>query len=212
MSVNWSQLTFPSQMFFWQDGYFAGMIRPRVASGQYISASIMPTSKKSLQNPHLMKGLGGFYMNRISTRSRPKWLDTKKSHAIQSCSPISGAVAICMAYIMGFDPIIIVGFDCNIGDYKYMEKHPQHGHFNKRAANVHAHTQVRLLKNFGAEMNIINCSETEAMTRYNFEKTIKSLDDPNKNRCQSIVKGIYVDQCKSNGVPFITQWLKKNPI
>ena len=77
-----------------------------------------------------------------------------------------------------------------------MKKHPHFGYFNKRAAIKHAHTQVRLLQTFGEEMNVINCSETKAIKRYNFDKVIDSLDSPNKNRCQSIVKDIYINQCK----------------
>jgi len=159
-----------------------------------------------------MQNIGGVYINRIPTRERPEWLETKKSDEVKACSPISGAIAMCMAYIMGFDPIIIVGFDCNVGDYKYMRKHPQFGYFNKRGANKHAETQVRLLKNFGNDLGIINCSETEAMPRYNFHKTIKQQSDANKNRCQSIVKDIYIDSCKENAVTYINQWKRKIPV
>jgi len=212
ISVNWSQILFPSQMYCWQDGSFISQSKSNLSRKQYISCSILPTSKKSLDNKHLMQGIGGIYVNRIPTRERPQWLESKKSDEVQSCSPISGAIAMCMAYIMGFDPIIIVGFDCNVGDYKYMKKHPQFGNFNKRAADKHAHTQVRLLKSIGPEMNVINCSKTEAMPRYDLHKTIKEQSDANKNRCQSILKGIYIDSCKDNAVASINQWNKKVPL
>lgn len=212
ISVNWSQLIFPSQMYVWQDGSFISQSKSILTKKQYISCSVMPTSTKYLENNHLIQGIGGIYVNRIPTRERPDWIETKKSNSVKSCSPISGAIAICMAYIMGFDPIIIIGFDCNDGNYKYMKKHPQFGYFNKRAAEKHAHTQVRLLKNFGKEMNVINCSETEAITRQDFQKTIKMQSDYNKKRCQSILKDIYINNCKKNALPYINQWQKKIPI
>lgn len=212
ISVNWSQILFPSQMYFWQDGSFIGQSKSNLCKKQYISCSVIPTSKNALENKHLMQGIGGIYIDRIPTREKPEWLKTKKSDTVQSCSPISGAIAICMAYIMGFNPIIIVGFDCNVGDYKYMKKHPQFGTFNKRAANKHAHTQVRLLENFGTEMNILNCSETEAITRHNFEKVIKQQSDVNKKICQSIIKDIYIDSCTKNAIPYVSQWKKKIPV
>jgi len=212
ISVNWSQILFPSQMFFWQDGSFVSQTKANISKKQFISCSILPTSKKAIENKHLMQNVGGIYINRIPTRERPEWLDSKNSSKLQSCSPISGAIAICMAYIMGFNPIIIIGFDCNIGDYRYMKKHPQFGNFNKRGADKHAETQVRLLKNYGNDMGIINCSETEAITRFNFHKIIKQQKDANKNRCQSIVKDIYINSCKENAATYINQWKKKIPV
>lgn len=208
ISTNWSQMTFPSQMYFWQDGPFISQSKAFLSRRQFISCSVLPTSRKAIENKNLMKGIGGVYINRKPTRERPKWLETKSSKELQCCSPISGAVATCMAYIMGFDPIIIIGFDCNEGDYKYMRKHPQFGYFNKRGANVHAQTQVRMLKNFGTDMNIINCSETEAMLRYNFHKVVQEQEE-NKNRCQSIVKDIYIESCKKNAVTYVNEWRRK---
>lgn len=212
ISVNWSQILFPSQMYCWQDGSFISQSKSYLSKKQFISCSIMPTSTKSLENKHLMQGIGGVYVNRIPTRERPHWIETKNSNTVQSCSPISGAIAMCMAYIMGFNPIIIVGFDCNVGDYKYMKKHPQFGYFNKRAADKHAETQVRLLKTYGSEMNVVNCSETEAITKHDFHKTIKNQSDCNKKRCQKILKDIYIDSCKKNAVTYINQWKNKIPI
>lgn len=212
ISTNWSQMLFPSQMYVWQDGPFVSQSKAFLSKKQYISCSVLPTSKRSLDNRHLMKGIGGIYINRIPTRERPEWLDTKKSDELKCCSPISGAVALCIAYTMGFSPIIIIGFDCNIGDYRYMKKHPQFGINNKRAANKHAHTQVRLLKNFGKDMNIINCSETDALTKYNFDKIVNQQEDKNKYRCQSILKDIYINKCKENAVTYINEWKKKHPV
>lgn len=211
ISVNWSQTQFPSQIYCWQDGSFISQSKSFVTKKQFISCSILPTSKPYLENQNLMQGIGGIYINRVPTRERPEWIDTKSSKTVQSCSPISGAIAICLAYIMGFSPIVIVGFDCNAGDYKYMKKHPQFGYFNKRGATVHAQTQVRFLKNFGKEMNIINCSETEAITRYDFSKTLKSQECENRLKYQSIIKDIYIESCKKNAVTYINQWKKKIP-
>lgn len=212
ISANWSQIYFPSQIYCWQDGGFIGQTKAILAKKQHISCSILPTSKKSIHNEYLMKNIGGIYVNRIPSRERPKWLGTKDSTNMTSCSPISGAIAACMAYTMGFSPIILIGFDCNDGDYKYLKKHPNFGYFNQRAARKHAQTQVRLLKNFGEDMGIINCSDTDAMIKHNFDKTLASINDPNRKRCQSIVKDIFIEQCKQNGMPFINEWKKKIPV
>ena len=212
MSVNWSQMSFPSQIYFWQDASLISQSKAFLNKKQFLGCSILPTSKVALGNQQLMQGLGGIYIDRTSSRERPDWIDTKKSDKIQCCSPISGAIAICMAYVMGFSPIVLVGFDCNDGEYAYLKKHPQFGYFNKRAARKHAHTQVRLLKNFGHELGVVNCSQTEAITRYNFKKTVASLGESNKTKNQSIIKEVFIDKCKKNGLPFINQWKKKIPL
>ena len=190
ISANWSQIHFPSQLYFWQDASFIASAKKQLVKKQYISCSVLPTSKSALNNDNLMQDIGGMYINRIPTQEKPPWIETKKSNSLKCCSPISGAVAMCMAYILGFDPIILVGFDCNEGEYTYLKKHPQFGYFNKRGANVHAQTQVRLLKNLEKEINIINCSRTEAITRYDFGHTIKALGQSNKSINQSKIKDI----------------------
>jgi len=213
ISCNWSQLYFPSQITTWQDAEFISGSQRVLKRYQYLTCSILPTSKNALYNKSLMIGLGGIYINRkIYPNGDPHWIESKNSKSIPSCSPITGVISIALAYIMGFNPIIIIGFDCKIGEYKYYKKHPKYGFNNSRGANVHAKTQEKFLKNFHKKLNIINCSYYDKITQIKLHNALSQLGNNNRKENIQIIKDTYIKQCKKQGLPFINQWIDRKEV
>ncbi len=163
IGCNWAGLRHKTDLLAWTDEGFLDRAKddlPRDAYNLLICGKSHPIPDFAHKIEAL--NLKGFRVLRKVEDERPSWLTTRSSELITTRAPISGVVALSMAYCMGFDPIIAVGFDASHKSYQYAEPHPVYGMSNQRAAEDHAPWQYEFLKRHAKEMRIVNCSNPKA--------------------------------------------------
>lgn len=211
ISCNYSQINFPSQLYFYQDKDFIFKNKEFLSKKKYLGVSILPTSQKALENKELMSDLGGFFINRVKYSKEPQWIKTKNSEKLQCSTPITGSIAISMAYIMGFNPIIAVGFDAQKGSYSYLKHHPVFGKNNGRAALMHADGQSEFLKKWGRSLNLINCSDGNwSNEKKKLCNILPDMKFHNKKDSQRKVEELFHENLKANNSIFLKNWIRKD--
>lgn len=207
ISVNHAQNVIPSPVNLYQDADYLRQNLNRLNNQRVLGFNVLPNTKHILQRPKFRE-LPTFYCWRLINHHHthqpvPDYLD-----AAWMKLPVffSGFIAINIARILGFSPIILVGFDLNPTTYSYGNPHPVHKSSNKIALRS-AENHYNYLKEHHQKFNIINCSQSDWADTEPFESTIEKYK-PNSSVCTEYLNTVYT----SNVEPHISQaYLKAYP-
>lgn len=210
IACNYAQINFPSPIYMYQDRDFLIRNMNFISNYKFLGVPVLPTARYVLHNKALMQPLQGFFVNRIKHEARPNWLSTKTStHLFASC-PITGAIATSLAYCMGFNPIIIVGYDANPGSYDYYKRHPLHGNHNSKGMAKWGRSQHNFLSSWGKDMNIINCSYSTALEKYELRDVLNEYKDEfNYEQSCSILEDTFFKKAKEFDLKSVEKFIRK---
>lgn len=201
-------------MYAYQDSSFIMRAKNKLIPYRNLGLVCMSKNKKNfVNNKKHIGNVGGFYIKRKKSKNL-QWIKSKTLNGngkITLDCPITGVVATSAAYLLGFSPIILVGFDATPGRYVYLKDHYQHGKKNKSACNKFSSMQHNFLKDNSKELGVINCSHGEFAEQKDFQETLKQYR-PNKISQRRIIEGMYLTEMKKHNKRFYAQFVKKKPI
>lgn len=193
VGINHSCIQLPTISYCCQDYSFlleAGS-RLRGRMGYYCLPNCLASLSK-INNKHI---LHGFYGHKVVCNE-----DANDLSQIKCPVFFSGALMVVIAALMGFSPIILVGYDMLI-NYQYAFLHPVNKLHNVAVEKRDQRKpilskQAEFLKDYCYKYNIINCSDANFARKEDLETTLKTI---NCNNAKDISKRLQTILDKNYG-------------
>ena len=162
ISVNFSQKHFPSKLHAMQDTSFLNKGFRWIFEYKCLSVGFFPISMNIYKTGWYRDRVLGFYTHCTDRKKEkvPSLFNNIHSPVYHTNSVLCGSKTILLAYQLGFNPIITIGFDGNCGtngEYEYGNNHPQFGIYNPTAKKLVTDQEEWFIK-WRKRLNIINCS------------------------------------------------------